>query len=75
MKQSIAEKIGNLIRELRQEKGLSQEEFASLCKLHRTYVGALERGEKNMTISTAMKITRVLGISLSAFFAKLEKAE
>jgi DNA-binding XRE family transcriptional regulator len=75
MKQTIAQKAGRLIRKLRQEKGLSQEEFAALCKLHRTYMGALERGEKNMTIATAEKITNVLDIPLSDFFAKLENME
>lgn len=75
MKQTLAKRTGRLIRTLRQEKGLSQEEFAFLCKLHRTYIGALERGEKNMTISTVEKLIKVLGISLSEFFSQLEKME
>ncbi len=75
MEQTLAHKIGRLIRQLRLEKGYSQEEFAALCKLHRTYLGALERGEKNMTIATAEKITQMLGISLSTFFSKLEEME
>lgn len=72
MEDTLAKKMGALIRQLRQEKNLSQEEFASLCKVHRTYMGALERGEKNMTVITAQKITKELGISLSDFFSKLE---
>jgi transcriptional regulator with XRE-family HTH domain len=75
MKQTLSKKTGKLIRKLRQEKGLSQEEFAFLCKLHRTYIGALERGEKNMTISTAEKLTKVLDISMSDFFSQLERME
>lgn len=71
----MAKRIGSLIRQLRQAKGLSQEEFAALCKLHRTYMGALERGEKNMTVLTAEKIVRELDLSLPDFFSLLEEKE
>ncbi|HZT40851.1 MAG TPA: helix-turn-helix transcriptional regulator [Chthonomonadaceae bacterium] len=62
-----------MIRQLRREQGLSQEEFADLCGLHRTYVGAIERGEKTVTIETAYKIVSALNLSLSAFFLRLEQ--
>lgn len=60
------------MRQLRQEKGLSQEAFAVLCGIHRTYMGAIERGEKTVTIETANKIANALGISMSQLFRELE---
>jgi transcriptional regulator with XRE-family HTH domain len=43
---------------------LSQEQFAELCGLHRTYVGAIERGERNVTISTLEVIAKALNVSV-----------
>ncbi len=68
----LATKLGALIRDLRESKGLSQEGLAHVCGLHRTYVGAIERGEKTMTITTAAKFARALGMSLSELFTSLE---
>ena len=51
---------------------LSQEGFADFCGLHRTYVGAIERGEKSITVETAAKLTVALQITLSQFFALVE---
>jgi transcriptional regulator with XRE-family HTH domain len=42
--------LGKKIREEREKRGLSQEEFGKLAKVHRTYVGMIERGEKNITL-------------------------
>lgn len=58
----LAKKFGVLIRQLRLKQGLSQEAFADRCSLHRTYIGSIERGEKNITIETAQKISRALEI-------------
>jgi transcriptional regulator with XRE-family HTH domain len=69
---ALAKNIGTLLRQLRNEAGMSQEEFADRCELHRTYVGSIERGEKAITIETAQKIVKALGMSLSQFFRKLE---
>lgn len=69
---SLAERVGALVRHLRSAAGLSQEEFAHRCGLHRTYMGAIERGEKTMTIATADKLCQALGLTLSQFFAHLE---
>jgi transcriptional regulator with XRE-family HTH domain len=69
---SLAKGFGRLIRQLRRERGLSQEDFADLCGLHRTYVGSIERGEKAVTIVTASKIAEALGIPLSQVFLLLE---
>lgn len=68
----LAKDIGLLVRKLRAERGLSQEHFASQCGLHRTYVGLIERGQKNITVETTLKITSALELSLSQFFNLLE---
>ncbi|MFN3348893.1 helix-turn-helix domain-containing protein [Pseudorhodoplanes sp.] len=52
------------IREFRERKGLSQEEFADICGLHRTYVGSVERGERNVTLSTLEIFASVMGVSV-----------
>jgi transcriptional regulator with XRE-family HTH domain len=69
----LAKQIGMLIRRLRLRAGLSQEEFADRCGLHRTYVGCIERGEKRITIETADKVAQALGLTLAGFFSALEK--
>lgn len=53
------------IRTLRQAKGLSQEGFADKCGLHRTYVGSVERGESNVTLSTLEALAGALGVSVA----------
>jgi len=53
------------MRQLRLEMGLSQEKFAAKCKLDRTYVGSVERGERNIALRNIEKIAKTLGISIS----------
>lgn len=72
---SLARQLGALIRQLRLEEGLSQEVFADLCGLHRTYIGLIERGEKTITIETAQKIAMALKMPLSQLFLLLEREE
>lgn len=69
---SLTQQFGRLIRRLRRQAGFSQEAFAEQCGLHRTYIGAIERGEKTVTIETANKLARALSISLSQLFLQLE---
>ena len=52
------------IRAFREANSLSQEEFADMCGLHRTYVGSVERGERNVTLSTLELFASVLGVSV-----------
>jgi len=68
----LASVLGDRIRELRRNKGFSQESFADHCGLHRTYMGGIERGEHNLTVQTALTIASGLGITLSKLFTGLE---
>lgn len=61
---SLTADLATNIRAFRIEKSLSQEDFADLCGLHRTYVGSVERGERNVTLSTLEVIASVMGVSV-----------
>ncbi|MCL4164497.1 UNVERIFIED_CONTAM: hypothetical protein GTU68_027298 [Idotea baltica] len=63
-KQSILIKFGERVREIRKEKGLSQEELAHKADLHRTYIGMIERAEKNITLLNIEKIANALEVSI-----------
>ena len=56
--------IGNRVRSLRKERGLSQEELGFKAQLHNTYVGAVERGEKNVSIDSLERISTGLAVDL-----------
>jgi transcriptional regulator with XRE-family HTH domain len=59
----LNELLGRNLRRLRPAAGLSQEAFAERCGLHRTYVGAVERGERNVTLSTLARLAVALSVS------------
>lgn len=61
-------KFGIKLREFRKEKGLSQEKLAHLAGLHRTYIGMIERAEKNITLLNVEKISNALKIKITEFF-------
>ena len=71
--EELARKFGELVRRLRLERGLSQEEFAFRVGLHQTYVSRVERGERNVTIGTADRIAGTLGNTVAEMFAELER--
>jgi len=56
--------LANNIRAFRRIKGLSQEDLAHICNLHWTYVGSVERGERNVTLSALEVIAEALGVSV-----------
>ena len=58
-------KLGDNIRVLRRKQGLTQEDLAILCGLHRTYVGGIERGERNISFLNLVKIAHALKITVS----------
>ena len=66
--QQIQRQLGGRIRKLRQTKGWSQEEFAAISGFHRTYIGAVERGEKNLTISTIHILAKSLDTTVARLF-------
>lgn len=56
--------LANNIRAFRKLKALSQEQLADLCGLHRTYIGSVERMERNVTLSTLEVLAETLGVSV-----------
>ena len=61
-------KIGERIRELRKEKGFSQESFAYEVGLDRTYMGSIERGERNIAAINLIRIAKTLKVEVGALF-------
>jgi transcriptional regulator with XRE-family HTH domain len=64
--------FGKAIRELRKEKGLSQEAFADLAGIDRSYMGHIERGEKNITLTKIYQISGALGLAVSEVFSRIK---
>lgn len=71
MKKEILMKFGKKVREARLKKGLSQEQLADLAGVHRTYIGMIERAEKNITLENIEKISKALAIELETIFKDL----
>ena len=67
----ITEKIGNRIRELRKETGLSQEKFAAKIGMDRTYFASVDLGKRNISIVNLEKIADGLDISLAELFLNI----
>lgn len=72
MSKSILKKFGKRVREERLKQNLSQEELAEKAEVHRTYIGMIERAEKNITLQNIEKIAKALRISLDKLMS-LEK--
>ncbi len=68
LKVDILISFGNKVRTFRKEKGISQEELAFRSDLHRTYIGMIERAEKNITLKNIEKIANGLEISILDLF-------
>jgi len=71
MSKAIRNKFGKQVRSLRRERGWSQEDLADNSGVHRTYIGAIERGEQNVSIDNIIKLAKALGISLEQLFKGL----
>ncbi len=65
MQKNISETIANNIKRLREERQLSQEKLGALCDLHRTYIGMIERCEKNITVVCLERIAEALKVDIT----------
>ena len=70
-KRDILKRFGARVRELRLEMKLSQEKFAAKCNLDRTYLGSVERGERNIALRNIEKLAKAFQIPISELMRKL----
>jgi transcriptional regulator with XRE-family HTH domain len=70
MPENILKRFGDRVRALRKERGLSQERLALEAGLDRTYVGGVERGERNISLANIGKLAKALGISIAKLFTE-----
>lgn len=68
MSHEILIRFGHKVRSQRMKLGMSQEELASRANVHRTYIGMIERAEKNITLENIEKICKALDLTVSKFF-------
>jgi transcriptional regulator with XRE-family HTH domain len=66
--EDIRVRLGKALRQRRHKLGVSQEEFADMCGLDRTYIGGIERGERNVAVVNIEKIAKAFKISLAELF-------
>lgn len=67
-KEPILLAFGQRVQELRKERNLSQEQLADMSGVHRTYIGMVERAEKNITLRNIKKIAEALGVNIKDLF-------
>lgn len=72
MQSDILVRYGHAIRKIRTAQGISQEELADLCGLHRTYISDIELGKRNLSLENIERIAIALEISLSKLFEEVE---
>ncbi|RTQ53456.1 XRE family transcriptional regulator [Hymenobacter gummosus] len=70
MKQPILIQFGEAVRTLRKAQGLSQEQLSFKANLHRTYIGMIERAEKNITLINMEKIANALNVGIIELLKK-----
>ena len=68
--QSARERIAHHVRQLREVQGISQERLGELTELHRTYVGSIERRERNVSIDNVERIASALGVDIADLLAR-----
>ena len=66
--ENIRVRFGKALRQRRNKLGVSQEAFADMCELDRTYIGGIERGERNVALVNIEKVANTLRISISELF-------
>jgi len=67
---SPQQRLGQRVRQLRLKKGWTQEQLAERTNRHWTYIGGIERGERNVTLQVIADIARALGIEIQALFPR-----
>lgn len=67
-KEPILLAFGQKVQELRKERNLSQEQLADLAGVHRTYIGMIERAEKNITLCNIERIAKALKLDIKDLF-------
>lgn len=72
MNDDILKRFGLTIKRLREREGISQEKLGEISDLHRTYIGMIERAERNITLKNIEKIAKALGTDISKIFEELE---
>lgn len=72
-KPTILVAFGNLVRKHRKTKGYSQEAFADICDIDRSYMGGVERGERNLALLNIERIVAALEVKPSVFFKELDE--
>ena len=72
MNDNILMTFGKAVRKLRSDRGISQEEFAELCGLHRTYISDVELGKRNVSLENIGRIADALNMPLSELFAEVK---
>jgi transcriptional regulator with XRE-family HTH domain len=73
MARSLQRAFGQELRELRKERGFSQESLADKADLHRNFIGLVERGQRNVTLTTLEMLAAALKMSVSELLARTEK--
>ena len=68
---TFSKQFGIRLAQIRNSKGMSQEELAHLCELHRTYMGRLELGKANPSLGVLKKLADALGVNVSFLFEGL----
>jgi len=66
---SVKSRFGSRLRQIRDERGYSQEELAERAGLHRNYVGGVERGERNVALENIVKLAKALSVKPAELFA------
>lgn len=65
MKKSILSRFGERVKKLRKERGWSQEELGNRAGLHRTYIGSIERSERNISLLNIERLAKALNVKLA----------